>query len=189
MSNEDLKPRFFEAALEILATEGYGGLKLSAVCQRLKVTTGAFYHAFASWTEFTTELLTRWRRERTTLVAELSRTTDDPAGQLSALLSAVLDLPHQAEAAIRVWATVDADVATVQRLVDNDRYGIALEAMTRLVGEEDGPRWARWGRNVVVGYQMSEDSQLADLEFELRMIMDQAAAVSEQRREVADRMA
>lgn len=190
MSNDDLKVRFFDAALDILATEGYGGLKLAAVCQRLKVTTGAFYHAFASWSEFTSELLANWRRERTTLIAELSRAAGDPAGQLAALLSATLDLRHGSEAAIRVWAAVDPEVAEVQKLVDAERYEVVLEAMSRLVGKKDGPRWANWGLNVLIGFEMSTNGQTpADLEFELRTVMEQAIAVSERRKAARRRTA
>lgn len=182
MSNDDLRERFFDAAQEILATDGYGGLKLAAVCKRLKVTTGAFYHAFGSWNEFTTEFLHNWRRERTTLLAELSRTAGDPAGQLEALLAATLELRHGSEAAIRVWSAVDAEVAEVQRQVDNERYEVVLEAMNKLAGKRDGARFANWGLNVLVGYEMSTNDQTpADLEWELRSILHSAVAAKEAR--------
>ncbi|MCW2856583.1 MAG: TetR family transcriptional regulator [Marmoricola sp.] len=183
MSNDDLKERFFDAAQEILATEGYGGLKLAAVCKRLKVTTGAFYHAFENWTQFTSEFLHNWRRERTTLIAELSRSAGDPVGQLEALLAGTLDLRHGSEAAIRVWAAVDPAVAEVQKVVDNERYEIVLEAMNKLVGTKDGPRWANWGLNVLVGYEMSTNGQdSTELEWELRTVLEAAVARREARR-------
>jgi len=190
MSNDDLKERFFEAAQEILATDGYGGLKLAAVCKRLKVTTGAFYHAFGSWNEFTTEFLHNWRRERTTLLAELSRTAGDPAGQLEALLAATLELRHGSEAAIRVWSAVDTEVAEVQRQVDSERYEVVLEAMNQLAGKKDGARFANWGLNVLVGYEMATNGQTpADLEWELRSILERAVAAKEARRTARRRTA
>ena len=76
MSGPGLKDRYFEAAQEILATEGYGGLKLAAVCKYLGVTTGSFYHSFESWGDFTNAFLLNWRRERTTLLAELAKSGD-----------------------------------------------------------------------------------------------------------------
>jgi len=183
MSNEDLKERFFDAAQEILATDGYGGLKLAAVCKRLKVTTGAFYHAFGSWNEFTSEFLFNWRRERTTLIAELARSADDPAGQLEALLGATLELRHGSEAAIRVWSAVDPEVGAVQRQVDSERYEVVLEAMTKLAGKKDAARFANWGLNVLVGFEMSTNEQSpADLEWELRRVLEAAVAANEARR-------
>lgn len=190
MSNDDLKVRFFDAALDILATEGYGGLKLAAVCKRLKVTTGAFYHAFASWSEFTSELLANWRRERTTQLADLSRMASDPVEQLQRLLAATLEFQHKAEAAIRVWSAVDSDVAEVQRLVDAERYEVVVEAMTKLVGKKDAPRYANWGVNILIGFEMSSNEQVpSDLEFQLTNVMLAAIAVSEQRKAARRRTA
>lgn len=190
MSNEDLKERFFDAAQEILGTDGYGGLKLAAVCKRLKVTTGAFYHAFGSWNEFTSEFLTNWRRERTTLLADLSRAASDPAEQLERLLAATLEFQHQTEAAIRVWSAFDPEVAEVQRLVDADRYEVVVEAMTKLVGKKEAPRYANWGVNVLIGFEMSNNSQNpADLEWELRSILEAAVAANEARRAARRRSA
>jgi len=111
MSVSDSRERFFDAGQEILATEGYGSLKLAAVCQALDVTTGAFYHSFTNWSDFTSELLENWRRERTTLIAEVARSAGDPVKQLQSLLAATLELRHGSEAAIRIWAAVDPAVA------------------------------------------------------------------------------
>jgi AcrR family transcriptional regulator len=153
MSNEDLKERFFEAAQEILATDGYGGLKLAAVCKSLRVTTGAFYHAFGSWNEFTGEFLDNWRRERTTLLIELARAAGDPVVQLEMLRQATVELRHGGEAAIRVWAAVDPTVAGVQMQVDQERCGAGRYATP---GREEGSTCVRglgterpdWLRNV-----------------------------------------
>jgi AcrR family transcriptional regulator len=190
MSNDDLKARFFDAALEILATDGYGGLKLAAVCKRVKVTTGAFYHAFSSWNQFTSEFLSTWRLERTTLLAELSRAAKDPVEQLERLLTATLDFQHQAEAAIRVWAAVDPEVAAVQKLVDAERYGIVVEAMTKLVGKKEAPRYANWGVNVLIGFEMSTNGQTpAELEFELRSVLASAVSATDARKAARRRTA
>ncbi|HET6152599.1 MAG TPA: TetR/AcrR family transcriptional regulator [Marmoricola sp.] len=183
MSNDDLKVRFFDAALEILATDGYGGLKLAAVCKRLKVTTGAFYHAFSSWNEFTVELLDTWRRERTTELADLSRSAADPVEQLQRLLVATLEFRHQAEAAIRVWAALDAEVAEVQQRVDAERYEVVVEAMTKLVGKKDASRYANWGVNILIGFEISTNEQVpVDLEWQLTQVLLTAVAQGEARK-------
>ncbi|MFL6060602.1 MAG: TetR/AcrR family transcriptional regulator [Marmoricola sp.] len=190
MSNDDLKVRFFDAALEILANEGYGGLKLAAVCKRLKVTTGAFYHAFSSWNEFTDELLDTWRRERTTELAELSRSASDPVEQLQRLLAATLEFRHSAEAAIRVWASVDPAVAEIQKRVDGERYEVVVEAMTKLVGKKEAPRFANWGVNILIGFEASTNEQdPADLEWELTQVLLVAVAHGEARKAARRRTA
>lgn len=183
MTVGDSRERFFDAGQEILATEGYGALKLAAVCKHLDVTTGAFYHSFESWNEFTSALLGNWRRERTTLIAELARSADDPVKQLEALLGATLELRHRSEAAIRVWAAVDPEVAEIQDRVDAERYDIVLDAMERLVGKKDARRYANWGLNVLIGFEVSTNGQeLADLEWELTQVLNAAMAVREARR-------
>ncbi len=49
MATVATREAYFETGLEVLADLGYGGLKLAEVCNRLGVTTGSFYHYFASW--------------------------------------------------------------------------------------------------------------------------------------------
>lgn len=181
MSGNDLRERYFEAAQDILATEGYGGLKLAAVCKRLEVTTGAFYHAFSSWNEFTTALLENWRRERTTLIIALAKTSD-PVVQLQTLLGATLELQHGTEAAIRVWAAVDPEVAKVQAQVDRDRYDIVLDAMQRLVGKKEAQLYANWGLNVLVGFEAVGDHRPEELAWQLGQVLQHAVARSEERK-------
>jgi len=170
-----LERRFFDAAHEILAGEGYGALKLAAVCDRVGLTTGAFYHLFDSWQDFTDQLLADWLRERTEVTAELARRLGDPVTQLETLLEASVTLRHASEAAIRVWAGTDARVEKVQRAVDEGRYAVVLEAMRRIVGKRDASRFAWWGINVLVGFEHSTHSQTpADLRWQLEMVLDAA---------------
>lgn len=177
MSIADPRERFFDAAQEILATDGYGGLKLAAVCERLGVTTGAFYHAFGSWNEFTSALLDTWRRERTTLISDIAKSTSDPVAQLEFLLRATLDLPHRSEEAIRVWASMDPDVARVQARVDEDRYAVVRHAMQQIVGEDDADRFANWGINQLLGFEASPiQHDPAELEWQLRQVLETAIA-------------
>lgn len=176
--NVSLRTPFYEAAQDILSTDGYGALKLAAVCRRLQVTTGAFYHSFGSWQEFTDALLAHWRNERTTLMIEVIRRQSDPVTQLQVLAGAGSDLQHRAEAAIRVWAGVDPRVGEVQRQVDEERYGIVLEAMTALVGAEHADRFTKWGMSTLVGYeQLSDHYAREDLFWSLQQILEVAIRV------------
>lgn len=156
--NEALRDSWFEAAHQILATEGYGGLKLAPLCKRLGVTTGSFYHSFDNWQDFTASLLDNWLRERTELLAEIARKDPDPLQRLQLLIGNVVAFNHRAEAAIRVWAGVDERVAAIQRKVDEGRYGAALEALEALVGPELAPSFAVWGLSTAVGYEMLSEA-------------------------------
>ncbi|WP_181407574.1 TetR/AcrR family transcriptional regulator [Nocardioides sambongensis] len=152
--NPKLRAAWFDAAYEILATQGYGGLKLAPLCRRLGVTTGSFYYSFANWPEFTDALLTTWLEQRTRQTVAIVNEYDDPVVRLGMLLEASTALLHRSEAAIRVWAGTDERVAAVQREVDHDRYQVVVEAMAALVGEERADAYATWAMSTLVGSEM-----------------------------------
>ncbi|KRB80457.1 hypothetical protein ASE01_03035 [Nocardioides sp. Root190] len=155
--NEALRDTWFEGANQILATEGYGALKLAALCKRLGVTTGSFYHSFDNWQDFTDSLLENWLRERTEQTVTIVRQHDDAVERLLMLAQASAELLHQTEAAIRVWAGVDERVGTVQRKVDEGRYQVVLEAMAQIVGPVRAEQYAVWGLSTLIGYEMIAD--------------------------------
>lgn len=57
-------------------------------------------------------------------------------------------LPHRAEAAIRVWSTIDPEVERLQKLVDDERQGILHGVLEELIGFEQSrdrdPDLLRW---------------------------------------------
>jgi AcrR family transcriptional regulator len=178
----ELRTRFFLAAQEILAQEGYASLKQAALCQRLDVTTGSFYHSFRNWQEFTDAFLEHWREERTTLFVELARQESDPVRQLELFLGACLSLAHRAEAAIRIWASIDPAVAKVQQAVDDDRYGAVTEAMAPLVGKSEAERYASWSISLLVGFeQLAERQKRSDLEWSLNQVLEAVLRRAEER--------
>lgn len=173
--NESLRASWFEAANAILATDGYGALKLAPLCKRLGVTTGSFYHSFDNWQDFTNALLDAWLLERTERLAEVARESADPVQALEMLIGNVFGFNHRAEAAIRVWAGVDDRVAAIQRKVDEGRYQAALTALTPLVGPELAPRFAVWGLSTAIGYEMLSDRHPAEhLLWSLEKVLQQA---------------
>lgn len=177
--NEALRDSWFDAANEILASEGYGALKLAALCKRVGVTTGSFYHSFDNWQDFTDSLLDNWLRERTELLAEIARQDPDPTAQLQLLISNVVDFNHRAEAAIRVWAGVDDRVAAIQRKVDEGRFQAAHQALSTLVGPELAPLFAVWGLSTAVGYEMLSDMHPPErLQWALGQLMELVRAAA-----------
>lgn len=172
----ETKSNFFDAALEVLSEKGYGGLKQSELCSRLGLTTGAFYHSFESWRDFTDQLLANWHEERTTQLADLARDVPDPIERLEVLIGIAITLPHRAEAAIRVWSNIDERVREVQAGVDQERFAVIAEAMSVLVPDpEEAATHARTGMYLLVGFEQSEDgSDTSAMEWGLREILDAA---------------
>ena len=142
---------YFETGLDVLSDLGYGGLKLAEVCNRLGVTTGSFYHYFSSWPAYTRELVENWMKERTVLVIEFLKNETDPRRRIDSLIQVGLALPHGAEAAIRVWSSLDPDVHDIQVQVDQQRFDIMYESALEILHERppgaDVRAWAalpRW---------------------------------------------
>lgn len=172
--------RFFDAAMDLLAAEGYGGFKLAPLCRRLGVTTGAFYHSFDGWAEFCRAFLAHWVAERTVAVVDLVTSEPDPARRVELLLTAGVSLPHASESAIRVWAGVDPEVRALQDDVDRLRLGTVHEAFVELVGEEAATPLARAAFYAVIGYEQAADDvrDPAALEWILRRVQEQVIAIA-----------
>lgn len=159
--------------MDVLSDLGYGGLKLAEVCNRLGVTTGSFYHYFPNWSAYTRELIEHWREARTLRVVEAVRADPDPHRRVETLIREALALPHGAEAAIRVWSSLDPDVYTVQSVVDRLRYDILFEAAREIIGDDrNAGYFAAWGVYVIVGYEQStlprDGDALGWIAFQLR---------------------
>lgn len=154
MGAVDSKESFFDAGLDVLSDDGYGGLKLAAVCHRLGVTTGSFYHYFDNWSDYTQQLVEHWHEGMTTKVVAAVAAEPDPRKRIDSLIEVGLTLPHGAEAAIRVWSSIDTRVHTVQETVDRERfaamYGCALEILRE---ERQAELFASWAVYLLVGYE------------------------------------
>lgn len=164
---------YFDTGLDVLSDLGYGGLKLAEVCNRLGVTTGSFYHYFPNWSAYTRELIAHWRQARTLRVVEAVRADPDPHRRIETLIEEALALPHGAEAAIRVWSSLDPDVYTVQAVVDQLRFDIIYESAREIIGADLNARYfAAWGVYLIVGYEQStlprDTEALKWISFQLR---------------------
>ncbi len=147
---------YFQTGLDLLSDQGYGGLKLAEVCNRLGVTTGSFYHYFSGWPAYTRELLENWMRERTVLVIEFLKSETDPRTRIDRMIEIGLELPHGAEAAIRAWSSLDPDVYAIQVLVDQLRYDILYSSALEIVqNHQQAEMFARWAVYLLVGYEQA----------------------------------
>lgn len=124
---------YLETGLDVLSDLGYGGLKLAEVCNRLGVTTGSFYHYFTSWSVFGQDLVAHWVQDRTMRVAAAVSTEPDPRRRIDVLIQEALALPYGAEAAIRVWSSIDPAVYPQQAEVDQQRYDLLAAAAVEIL--------------------------------------------------------
>ncbi|BBW99374.1 TetR family transcriptional regulator [Mycolicibacterium moriokaense] len=147
---------YFETGLDVLSDLGYGGLKLAEVCNRLGVTTGSFYHYFTNWPAYTKDLVDYWVQERTVQMVEAVRSEPDPRRRIDILVYEGLRLPHGAEAAIRVWSSVDPQVHAIQAAVDQQRFDIVYESAHEILqNTRRAEVFARWAVYLLVGYEQS----------------------------------
>jgi AcrR family transcriptional regulator len=117
------------AAMRILGTEGAGGLKITALCGELGVTTGSFYGYFGSLDGFVDEFLQFWWESQTARITETATAPEDPIERIKLAKALGSSFPHAAEGAIRSWAHTHPAVAAMQVKVDKRR----VDALTDIL--------------------------------------------------------
>ena len=126
---------YFETGLDVLSDVGYGGLKLAEVCNRLGVTTGSFYHYFPSWSAYTRDLVGHWLQQRIDGMA-VAYAEPDPRRRIDTIIKHALSLPHGAEAAIRVWSSIDSESSRCRPTVDQRRFDVMFDAAFAILGND-----------------------------------------------------
>ena len=159
------KNQYFDTALDVLASSGFQGLNIRRMCTALGVTTGSFYHHFGNLKGFRIALLDYWELRQEVILRELKFGEGTAEGDLLALRTLTLGLPHAAETAIRAWGMNDPIVHDVQRRVDAARQKTVRAAVLRIVGSEDvADVLATLGMSTLVGYQhLRADGDQSDL--------------------------
>jgi AcrR family transcriptional regulator len=122
---------YFAEGLEVLEAEGFPALTAAGLCERMGVTRGSFYHHFTSFDDFVDGLLRYWEERYTSDRFATVEAIEEPDAQREEQLQLAESLPHQAEAAIRVWSTINERVAAAQRRVDEQRRSSVAELMRR----------------------------------------------------------
>jgi AcrR family transcriptional regulator len=157
MASDSLgKADYFEAGLELLASGGIGAVTISALCYRLGVTKGSFYHHFSSQTVFQDELLAYWASERADQLMPLIAAMD-PIERLEALKRGAVALRHESESAIRAWARTNTAAAGAQARVDHDReMNLAGFLADAGIPSERAGLLARIGMSILIATQQLE---------------------------------
>ncbi|MEZ5149743.1 TetR/AcrR family transcriptional regulator [Rhodococcus zopfii] len=165
--------RYLEAGLDVLGSRGHAGLKLATVCEAVGATSGSFYHAFPSWGEYTSELIHYWRETRSGRLIGNAREITDPVERLEFLIDIALNLPHDSEAAIRVWAAHDPDVRAVQVEADEERRQFIADAYFAATGDRElSERHATVAMYMLVGYESGTHRSRNDLAWAFRTFVE-----------------
>ncbi len=121
------------------------------------MTTGSFYHYFASWSDYTRQLVAHWQEAMTGEVVEAVRGEPDPRRRIDRLIEAGLRLPHGAEAAIRVWGALDPHVRAVQAAVDRSGSTSCSSPRCRSCeNRRQAELFAAWAVYLLVGYEQAD---------------------------------
>jgi AcrR family transcriptional regulator len=176
---------YYQAGIEILGTQGAGGLKVTSLCKTLGVTTGSFYGYFGSLDGFIDEFLAFWEDTFTERILVLAHIPDEPSAQIHLLKELVRKLPHAAEAAFRTWSQTNPAVGTTQRAVDERRVRELATFLRPVAGsDESALALSTLAITLLVGLQQwrqpvtDERYNLVFDEFE-RIVMDRLAESAE----------
>ena len=106
---------WLRAAMEVLRTQGVGGVRVLTLAKRLAVTRGSFYWHFRDRQDLLDHMLDWWDREMTdTVIAHVDAVRGDAYRRAVALGDLVLkeDLARY-DLSMQSWATGDPKVAAV----------------------------------------------------------------------------
>src|ERR1044071_7306730 len=125
------------AALEVMAEEGIGGVKIHRLCERLGVTKGSFYWHFADLDAFLDEIARRWADEgaHATIV---DPDEPDPDRRLLRAMQQFADpRTRNLARAMRDWAQHDERARDAIRRSDQAVFGQVKAALLRLGFDDD----------------------------------------------------
>jgi AcrR family transcriptional regulator len=148
---------YFNEALALLGQQGSQALTIAALCERLDVTKGSFYHHFGGMPAFVDELLAYWEREHSDRLIALSQAQTDTSLRITSLTELAVNLPHASESAIRAWGRSSPDVAAVVERVDEHRERHVVESLQALGLPPDRARiLGRLAMDLLIGIQTRE---------------------------------
>lgn len=118
--DEDPVPRdreaFFVAAYDLLAEHGSAGVTVAALCDRVGVTKGSFYHHFADMPEFVAAFALRWQAWVEHIIDNYLA-EPDPLRRFELAANSHVVLVTGAEPAIWAWARTEPSLAAAVQVV------------------------------------------------------------------------
>ena len=129
-------------------------MTIAALCDELGVSKGSFYHHFGGWPGFVTALLETWERESTLEVKDSTERIDAVGTKYRLLATLVDTIPHDAEAALRVWAHTDPLVKAAVDRVDSGREAMVTDFFALTIPKRDAAMLAELYLSALVGNQL-----------------------------------
>jgi AcrR family transcriptional regulator len=129
MSDRLTKTDWIRQGLHSLASEGPTALKVGPMSARLKVSRGSFYWHFRDIADFRSQVLRSWQERSTDrIIQDLDARKGEP-GRLKQLMQEAFSSKRDLDRAMRSWASVDEDVASVVASVDARRIAQLMDLL------------------------------------------------------------
>lgn len=147
---------YYAVAMKLLAKGSHESLTIAALCDELGVSKGSFYHHFGGWPGFVTGLLESWERESTLEIKEAAERIDAVGTKFRILAELIETIPHDAEAALRVWAHTDQVVKAAVDRVDQVREAMVTDFFRLTMPKPDAGLLAELALSAMVGKQLGQ---------------------------------
>jgi AcrR family transcriptional regulator len=144
---------YFDAGLELLVAQGSGGIKVGTLCAALGVTTGSFYGYFSSLDDFVARLLSSRLSHPNRRLLELADSDDAPEVLIARLRELLDVVRHDAETALRAWASRRSAAAQLQHRLDRERRAALAAILCRIVPAERSGELSDVAMALLIGYQ------------------------------------
>lgn len=133
------RERWLSSALEVVASEGRGKLKIEYLCKRLGVTKGSFYSHFQTKRDFNVSVAKFWATTFTdSVIALLSTDESSPQEKLLKLMVEIRKKRlNQYDMVMRAWALDDPLIAEQVEVVDENRFLFVKSLFTEMGFDED----------------------------------------------------
>ncbi len=131
-SAEDL----LETGLKLLEKESVHQLTIDALCKRLGVTKGSFYHHFKNRADFLERMLEHWVNVWTISLMEDFDSSVSAQEKYNAMIAEAVHYPMNVEISIRAWAQHDMVAGRYLKRVDEMRIGYLRSIFSEICGDK-----------------------------------------------------
>ena len=144
-----------DAGLNLLAEHSIQQLTIDALCKKLHVTKGSFYHHFNGREDYLERMLEHWVTDWTLGSMQQADTAASAAERFDAIVDSSNNLPHGPETSIRAWAQRDALALRFLERVDAMRMDYLFNIFLDISGDAQRARLlSRIGYSLFVGTRM-----------------------------------